>query len=130
MGARAKVYKAALMVKSYDFSRRVGLIKNYYDLERLGLTGHDFCGKFPSCFLPRLIRFCKENPRYHVVSSDGPGRLINRLVEGKCFYLIGNGDKDPALELNYLLDPEWPVLWEDGISSALAEIQDIKNGRK
>lgn len=130
MGARARENKIELIVQSRDFNRRVGLIKNYYDLEWLGLSGHDFCGAFRRCFLPQLIQFCKENPEYHIVTSDGPGRLINRLVEEKSFYLIGVGDKDPALVLNYLLDPAWPVSYEDGVSAALAELDNLKNRRK
>ena len=44
--------------------------------------------------------------------------------------MIGDGDQDPALVLNYLLDPQWPVLAEDGISAAQAELQNIKNRRQ
>jgi hypothetical protein len=44
--------------------------------------------------------------------------------------MIANGDKDPALMLNYLLDPNWLLNHEDGVSSALAELDDIKNGRQ
>ena len=130
MGARARENKIELIVQSRDFNRRVGLIKNYYDLEWLGLSGHDFCRAFRRCFLPQLIQFCKENPEYHIVTSDGPGRLINRLVEEKSFYLIGVGEKDPALVLNYLFDPHWPVSYEDGVSAALAELDNLKNRRK
>ena len=130
MGARAREQKIELIVRSRDFNRRVGLITNYYDLEWLGLSGHDFSGLFRSRFLPQLIRFCKENPEYHILTSDGPGRLLNQLVEGKSFYMIGDGDKDPALVLNYLLDPQWPVSYEDGISEALAQLDNIKNRRK
>ena len=130
MSARARENKIELIVESEEFNRRVGLITNFYDIEWLGLSGHDFCGSFRCCFLPQLIQFCKDNPEYHILTSDGPGRLINRLVYGKDFYKIGDGDTDPALVLNYLLDPQWPILWEDGISYALAELDHIKNRRK
>ena len=130
MGARASEHKIELFVTSRDFNRRVGLITNYYDLEWLGLTGHDFCGTFECRFLPQLIQFCKDNPEYHILTSSGPGRLINCLVEGNDFYKVGDGDKDPALVLNYLLDPQWLVSYEDGISSALAELDNVKNRRK
>ena len=129
MGARAKENKIELIVASEDFNRRVGLINNYYDLEWLGLSGHDFCGAFEFGFLPQLIQFCEDNPEYHLLTCDGPGRLLNRLVQGKSFYKIGNGDTEPALVNNYLLDPQWPLLLEDGISSALTELDNIKNRR-
>ena len=126
MSARAKENKIELMVQSEDFNRQVGLINNYYDLEWLGLTGQDFSGAFGSWHLPQLIDFCRENPEYHIVSSDGPGRFVNCLLPDKVQYMIANKDNDPALVLNYLLDPQWPLLWEDGISSALAELDNIK----
>jgi hypothetical protein len=44
--------------------------------------------------------------------------------------MLANGDPDPALMLNYLLDPMWPLIYEEGVSSALAALDDIKNGRK
>jgi len=128
MGARAKINKIELMVSLEHFFRRVGIIKNYYRLESLGLSDHDFSGMFPGDRLSQLTRFCERNPRYHIVSSVGEERFVNRVVIGADFYLIADGERDPVLELNFLLDPEWHVLWEDGISETLAEINNIKNG--
>jgi len=130
MGARAREDRIELYVSYSDFNRRVGLINNYYDLESLGLKGHDFSGCFMCDDLGQLIKFCRQNRQYHIVSCDGPGRSVNRLIHGKDYYMLANGDKDPALVLNYLLDPNWPLSYEDGVSSALAELNDIKNGGK
>jgi len=130
MGARAREQQIELIVRSRDFNRRVGLITNYYDLEWLGLVGHDFSGSFDYRFLTQLQRFCKDHPEYHILSSDGPGRLINCFVEGKDFYQLGDADADPALVLNYLLDPQWSLSYEDCINAALTEIDNIKNRRK
>ena len=130
MGARAREHKIELFLNARVFNKRVGLVKNYYEIEWLGLTGHDFCGSFGRSCLPQLIQFCKDNPEYHIVSCDGPGRYINRLVAHQSFYMIGDGDKDPNLVLNSLLDPQWQVLYEDGVSSGLAEFDNIKNRRK
>ena len=130
MGARANKDKVLLLVNYDDYFRRVGVVKNFYVLERLGLTGHDFCGLFGWRLLPQLIKFVRENPKYHIVSSVGKDRFVNRLTEDANGYLIANGDRDPALELNILLDPLWPIMWEDGMAAALAEINHIKNSRK
>ncbi len=130
MGARAREDVMVLYVNYSEFNRRIGLITNYYDLESLGLRGHDFSGTFSRRQLVQLIRFCEINRQYHIVTCDGPGRSINRLIHGKSYYMIANGDKDPALMLNYLLDPNWLLNHEDGVSSALAELDDIKNGRQ
>ncbi|MBM4254147.1 MAG: hypothetical protein FJ146_19450 [Deltaproteobacteria bacterium] len=130
MGARARVDKIELYVSYSDFNRRIGLINNYYDLVSLGLEGHDFSGCFMCDDLSQLIDFCREHRQYHIVTCDGPGRRVNRLIQGKDYYMLANGDRDPALVLNYLLDPDWPLSYEDGVSSALAELDNIKNGRK
>ena len=127
MGARAITAKVELSVSSDEFNRRVGLISNFYELEWLGLNGHDFSGVFTIRDLPSLIEFCRVHRNHHILTLVGPGRMLNRLVEGGNFFMIGNGDKDPGLLLNYLLDPLWPVAYEDGINSALTELDNIKN---
>ena len=130
MGARAKENRVELIVNYSAFKSRVGLITYYYDLEWLGFTGHDFSGAFDPCHLPQLEAFCAHNSDHHIVSSMGPGRFVNKFVLESRFYLLANKDKDQSLVLNFLLDPEWSLIVEDGISSALAEIHDIKNRRK
>ncbi|MBM4254109.1 MAG: hypothetical protein FJ146_19255 [Deltaproteobacteria bacterium] len=130
MGARTKTNKAELMVSRRKFFDRVGVVTNFYELELLGLAGHDFCGLCIKSLLPQLIKFTEINPEYHIVSSVGVGRFANRYCEDADAYLIANGDRDPLIEVNYLLDPLWPVIWEDGMAAAIAEINNIKNGRK
>jgi len=128
--ARAGKNKSELLVSARDFNQRVGLVKDFYELEWLGLSGHDFCGSFGRSCLPQLVQFCDDNPEYHILTCDGPGRYVNRLVADKSFYMIGDGDKNPNLLLNRLLHPHWQVLYEDGVSAALAEMDNIKNRRK
>ena len=131
VGARARENHVELIVNYDEFYSRVGLVTNYYDLEWLGFVGHDFAGSFDPCHLPQLLTFCEQNPDHHVVSIVAPGRYVNKLVPGEDnTYLLANNDKDPCIVLNHLLDPEWLLIVEDGISAALAEIHDIKNRRK
>ena len=129
MGARGNLNRIELILSSAEFNRRVGMVTNFYDLWSLGLRGHDFCGSFTRHSLAQLEAFCARDSEYHIVTCDGPGRRLNRLIHGKDYYMIANGDNDPALALNYLLDPNWPLSYEDGISSALAALDDIKNDR-
>ncbi|MBM4254138.1 MAG: hypothetical protein FJ146_19405 [Deltaproteobacteria bacterium] len=130
MGARATTNKVELMVNYVAFFSRVGAVKNFYELEWLGLTGHDFCGCFDSDELPQLQRFISQKPEFHLVSSLGVGRFANRYCKNASRYLIAKGDRNPALELNFLLDPRWPIDFEDGIAAAIAEINKIKNSGK
>ena len=130
MGARAKENRVELIVNYTAFKSRVGLITNYYDLEWLGFTGHDFSGRFDPTYVRQLITFCDQNPDHHIVSVVVPGRYVNKLVLGSRSYKIANKDRDPGIVLNHLLDPEWPLIVEDGVSAALAELSDIKNGHK
>ena len=130
MGARAKENHVELIVNYDEFYRRVGLVTNYYDLEWLGFSGHDFAGSFNSCHLPQLLTFCDQNPDHHIVSVVEPGRYVNKFVKGSRSYKLADKDKDPSIILNHLLDPKWPLVVEDGIRAALAEIRDIKNRRK
>jgi len=131
MGAKANQSKVELLVNYDEFFVRVGAVKNFYELEWLGLSGHDFSGVFDWCMLPQLQTFVVANPKYHILSSVGKGRFVNRLSEDSDTngYLIGDGDKDPLLELNFLLDPQWPLIYEDGMAGPIAELNNIKNSR-
>ncbi|MBM4253978.1 MAG: hypothetical protein FJ146_18580 [Deltaproteobacteria bacterium] len=130
MGARAKEKKVELMVNRREFFDRVGMVTNYYELEWLGLSGHDFCGLFLDSSFPELLKFCGENPDYHLVSSVGVGCFVNRIEEGADFFMIAKGEKNQNLELNYLLDPQWALIYEEGMAAAIAEIDNIKNSQK
>ncbi|MBM4254241.1 MAG: hypothetical protein FJ146_19925 [Deltaproteobacteria bacterium] len=129
MGAKANHSKVELMVNYREFFQRVGAIKNYYELEQLGLKGHDLSGLFIGSLLPQLLRFLSDHPNYHLISSTGIGRFANRFCENADAYLIAKGDRDPLLELNFLLDPQWPLIYEEGMAAAIAEINQVKNGR-
>ena len=130
MGAKANQGKVELMVKFGEYFRRVGAVKNFYELERLGLAGQDFAGCFGTHLLPTLVAFIKENPQYHIVSSVGKDRFVNRISADANGYILARGDRDPGLELNFLLEPEWPLIYEEGMAAAIAELNNIKNGRK
>ena len=97
MGARAKENHVELIVNYDEFYRRVGLVTNYYDLEWLGFSGHDFAGSFNSCHLPQLLTFCDQNPDHHIVSVVAPGRYVNKFVKGSRSYKLADKDKDPSI---------------------------------
>ena len=127
MGARANENKMTLLVDIDEFYDRVGLVWDYYELEWLGFKPFDYIGNFDSEELPQLLEFCRLNPEYHIVSGFKGGRMINKLVPEARGYWLANGDGDPSLILNFLLDPNLSLVTEDVITAAAAVFRDIKN---
>ena len=127
MGATSKQDKMTLIVDGDEFYNRVGLVWDYYELEWLGFKPFDYNGNFDSDDLPQLLEFCQLNPEYHIVSGFKGGRKINKLVPDARCYWLANGDKDPTLIHNFLLDPNLPLVVEDAITAAAAVLRDIKN---
>ena len=127
MGATSKQDKMTLIVDGDEFYNRVGLVWDYYELEWLGFKPFDYNGNFDSDDLPQLLEFCQLNPEYHIVSGFRGGRKINKLVPDARCYWLANGDKDPTLIHNFLLDPKVPLIVEDAITAAAAVLRDIKN---
>ena len=130
MGAIANENKMTLLVDSREFKERVGLVWNYYELEWLGFKPFDYCGDFRPKELPQLQEFCRLNPEYQIVSGIGGGRKINKLIPNARSYWLANGDRDPSLMVNFLLNPNLPLIMEDVITAAAAVFRDIKNRRK
>ena len=120
MGASGCGDRIELIVDICEFYRRVGLVASYLDLEWLGLQPNLCSDFFWSEDLPHLQQFCRENPEYHIVSSSSPGRLENRYVPGAQTYSIANGDRNPNLVLNPMVNPKWALVDEEVVCSALA----------
>ena len=127
MGAVANENKMTLLVDIDEFNDRVGLVWDYYELEWLGFKPFDYCGHFDPDILPQLLDFCRLNPEYHIVSGFRGGRKINKLVPDARCYWLANGDRDPSLLLNFLHDPNLPLVMEEIITAAAAVFRDIKN---
>ena len=127
MGARANENKMTLMVDTNEFYDRVGLVWNYYELEWLGFKPFDYSGNFDPEELPQLLDFCRLNPEYHIVSGFKGGRMINKLIPEARGYWLANGDRDPSLMFNFLLNPNLPLVMEEIITAASAVFRDIKN---
>ncbi|MBM4254011.1 MAG: hypothetical protein FJ146_18750 [Deltaproteobacteria bacterium] len=127
MVARFQVDRTLLLVNHDDFRQRVGLIENYYELSKLGFPLNNLSGIFRPADLSELVEFCQSNARYHIVSYLGEGHYKNKLVPHAKSFALANGDNDPSIALNDLLDPELPVIDEDTISEALAVLDYIKN---
>jgi len=127
MGATSKKDKMTLIVDTNEFYDRVGLVWNYYELEWLGFKPFDYCGNFDLEDLPQLQEFCRLNCDYHIVSGFKGSRKLNKLVPDARCYWLANGDKDPTLVHNFLLDPNLHLIMEDVITEATAVLRDIKN---
>ena len=115
------------MVDTNEFYDRVGLVWNYYELEWLGFKPFDYSGNFDPEELPQLLDFCRLNPEYHIVSGFKGGRMINKLIPEARGYWLANGDRDPSLMFNFLLNPNLPLVMEEIITAASAVFRDIKN---
>jgi hypothetical protein len=127
MAGVADPSRIELYTDTLAFSERVGIIRNYYELEFLGLNGQGFSGIFSFESAAFLCKFCEENPEFHIVSGVAPGRYVNTYEPGSRIYLLASGDPNPTLVLNHLISPDWQLINEDTISSALAELDKIKN---
>ena len=130
MGASAREDKLEIMVSTPAFYQRTGIVYDYQEIEWLGFALDNFVGIFTVKELPSLLKFCEENSEYHVVTCTDPGRHINRYVPDHKTYRLANGDKNPNLVLNWLLDPMRPLVHEDFVREALAALDDVKNSHK
>ena len=84
-----------------EFSRRIGLMTYYVDLEKLGLSPRSAIGTFWPRDIPILLEFCRKNPNYHIVTDVKSGGRVNKYVEGNHMYKLAKGDTDPDLQLQF-----------------------------
>ena len=128
MSASARENRIELIVDINIFYKRVGMVDNYYELEWLGFKTHYFSGSFEAESVPELLKFCQENLDYHIVSYTDHGRYENKYVPGHVLYRLANGDRDPTLVLNHLVDPNRVLIAEEVVCAALAVLHDVKTG--
>lgn len=84
----------------HEFSQRVREISDYDKLTELGFTTQTLSGIFFPSDANSLLRFCAENPEYHLTSSLGNCIIVNRYEpQGKTFKLA-EGDRDPEYALD------------------------------
>ena len=126
MSATAREDRIELIVDINIFFNRVGIVGHYEELEWLGFKVECFAGSFRSERVPELQRFCQENPEYHIVSYTGDGRYENKYVPGQVLYRLANGDRNPILVLNHLVDPKQALVAEEIVCAALAVLDDVK----
>ena len=87
-----------------DFHRKVGVIACTERLLDLGIESPNAVGSFRKNLIQELIKFCKLNPKFHMITRIDDRLTVNRYVSGDYIYFIAEGDADPTLELN--LPPE------------------------
>ena len=127
MKACAFTDKLEVMTSSAAFHRRTGLIGDYREIEWLGFELSNYVGIFMEEDLPELLEFCEANPEYHIVTCTDPGRNVNRYIPGKKIYHLADGDKNPNLVLNWLLDEKRPLIDEDLRREVLAMLSEGKD---
>ena len=130
MSATAREDHIELIVDISDFIRRVGFVNSYLELEWLGFKTESYGGSFRARRLPELVAFCAENPEYHIITYTDLGRIANKYVPDKDLYMLANGDKNPSLVLNHLIDPARTLVAEETVCSALAVLNNVNTGDK
>lgn len=84
-----------------EFHDRVGTIDYYEDVEALGLHPRNALGAFKGIDGDFLLRFCENNPDYHIVTRLSAFHTVNRFVRGDFIYNLALGDSDQSLERIY-----------------------------
>ncbi len=100
--------------KYREFLCDIGLLSWHEDLEEIGLPPRDVAGGFWQKDIPRLLRFCRENKSYHIVSLLDPSGYANTYVPGCRTYFIAEGNPDPTLSIT------WPQEALDSLFSNFA----------
>lgn len=130
MSATGREDHIELIVDISEFIRRVGFVNSYLELEWLGFKIESYGGSFRARRLPELFAFCAENPEYHIMTYTDLGRIANKYVPDKDLYMLANGDKNPSLVLNHLIDPARALVAEETVCSALAVLNNVNTGDK
>mgnify|MGYP003683463007 CR=1 FL=1 len=86
------------------FYLKTGIINCYKELEELGLYPLAATGIFWPGQTPDLLKFCRKNPEFHIVTYISASLMVNRYEPEDHRYMLANKDNDPKLELN--LPPE------------------------
>lgn len=106
---------------NYDFHKKVGSLGWYEDLEAIGITPRDAVGTFGSSDTTMLLKFCKDNPQYHIITRLSAAKTVNKFVNGNYIYTLAAGDRNPNLELNFP-----PEVVDHLMSDIMALIQRVK----
>lgn len=86
---------------NYQFHLRTGMILCLDRLASIGLEPSLLIGGFFEADVAILLKFCKDNPQYHIVSIISAALRVNHFISGgKCYYLA-DGDDDPTLRLEF-----------------------------
>jgi hypothetical protein len=128
MAAYSREDHIELIVEVKQFYDRVKIVFPHTELEQLGLEPDSFSGMFFEESVDQLIEFCTHNSTYHIVTSLGEGRNINKYIPGQRVYSLARGDKNPCLMLSAFADPKRALVDEDMISAALAILNDGDDG--
>ena len=113
----------------YLFAKKTGMNLTREQLDELGLPPGDIGNMFFEKSTSMLLRFCSENPKYHIVSASR-GCFENRYVSGRNIYKLADGDKNPHLVLDMCLKKDPHLLLEEMLEEALSINGSIDRGHK
>ena len=86
---------------NYQFHLQTGMILCLDRLTAMGLHPRLPLGSFFEEDSQKLIKFCEENSRYHIVTTISAALRINKFVPGGWCYYLADGDNDPTLQLEF-----------------------------
>jgi hypothetical protein len=85
------------VVESYlEFDKRAGKLK-FFDFDQIGIKPDTLSGIFYRPRIAELLKFCHENPEYHIVSMTKNYAIVNGYTSKGCFYFLAEGDTNPRL---------------------------------
>ena len=132
MGASAKEEQLEIIESRLKFSKRVGMIDFARDVEPLGFKLSSVSAIFGEKELKALIRFCDENPDYHIVSYVGPYIYRNKYIP-RCFpYFLAHGDANQNLLCHPYHNGSYELYHEDiqqKLAAKITEIYRSNNGK-
>ena len=82
-----------LCIDYREFIKVTGKILDSEMLERLALHPSTRLGVFEREQLPELVKFCKTNQQYHIISVVSDCMLVNTVKQDATMYFLGTGDK-------------------------------------
>ncbi len=79
-----------------EFRRRTSVLVDY-EFEDVNIIPDSIIGVFNHHRLEELLKFCKENPDYHIISEVSYSLYFNKVLPQAEQFYLGQGDANPDL---------------------------------
>jgi hypothetical protein len=82
--------------KFKKFLNQVDLLSTVHDVWHLGFQDTNFCAFVCEDKVGLYLKFCRDNPSYHVLSRSGD-MYFNKYIPKMEKYFLGKGDSNPEI---------------------------------